>query len=289
MRDGLNRSAAEFLSHAENVHSQEGEDGIIDHLLSLMPERDHWCVEFGAWDGLYLSNTLNLIENDNYSAVLIEGDAAKSRELAANMAKFPQVTCLNAFVGFTKADSLDILLERTDCPEGFDFLSVDIDGNDYHTINAMERYRPKLICVEFNPTIPSIVSYVQPADPSVNHGNSLLAFYELGLEKGYKLVCANRLNAFLVREDLWDGEHPQSADDLTNFRLEEPPLSIVFAGYDGSVQLTEPLDLLWHDETLTQKDVQMFPAFLHDYPGNYSWLQWELFKWRRRLKRLGKR
>ncbi|MEX0346032.1 MAG: hypothetical protein AB3N20_13995 [Rhizobiaceae bacterium] len=289
MRDGLNSSAADILAHANNVHSQEGEDGIIGHLLGLMPERDHWCVEFGAWDGLYLSNTLNLIENQNYSAVLIEGDEAKSRELVANMAKYPQVTCLNAFVGFTEADSLDTLLENTDCPEGFDFLSVDIDGNDYHTISAMVRYRPKLICVEFNPTIPSIINYVQPADPEVSHGNSLRAFYELGLEKGYKLVCASRLNAFLVRDDLWKGDSPNDADALSDFRKEEPPLSVVFAGYDGSVRLTEPLDLLWHDETLTQKDVQMFPAILQDYPGNYGWLQWKLFKWRRRLKRLGKR
>lgn len=195
-------SATSILAHASNVHSQEGEDGIINHLLGMFPERDNWCVEFGAWDGIYLSNTLNLIESKNYSAILIEADARKFAELQKNMQKYKTVYCVNGFVGFKASDSLDILLAKTECPKDFDFLSVDIDGNDYHCIKAMSLFRPKLICVEFNPTIPSLVSYVQPADPAISHGNSLRALFELGLEKGYKLVCANRLNAFLVRGDL---------------------------------------------------------------------------------------
>jgi hypothetical protein len=282
----LRDSAAEILSHASNVHSQEGEDGIIEYLLGMLPERDQWCVEFGAWDGLYLSNTLNLIENKGYHAVLIEGDSKRYSILQKNMEKHKTVECMNKFVGFEAADSLDVLLSKTQCPKDFDFLSVDIDGNDYHAIRAMVEYRPKLICVEFNPTIPSIVSYVQRADPKVSQGNSLRAFYELGLEKDYRLVCANRLNAFLVRADLWDRESPLEATELAEFRAEEPPLSIIFSGYDGSVMLTEPHSLLWHDDKLTADDIQIFPAILRRYPGNYNWLQWKIFKWRRRLKRL---
>jgi hypothetical protein len=38
----------------------------------MLPERDKWCMEFGAWDGQFLSNTCNLIENGDYSAVMIE-------------------------------------------------------------------------------------------------------------------------------------------------------------------------------------------------------------------------
>ncbi|MEQ8479305.1 MAG: hypothetical protein RIC18_01520 [Hoeflea sp.] len=286
----LNKSAADILAHARNVHSQEGEDGIIEHLLSLLPARDNWCVEFGAWDGVYLSNTYHLIESNGYHAVLIEGSSERYAVLRKNMEKYKTVECMNRFVGFGADDGLDALLAQTGCPRDFDFLSVDIDGNDYHTIKAMTDYRPKLICVEFNPTIPSIVSYVQPADPDVSHGNSLRALYELGLEKGYKLACANRLNAFLVRADLWEGDSPARAEDLTDFRSEEPPMSIIFSTYDGTVMLTESHDMLWHDEKLTAADIQMLPAFIRRYPGDYNWLQWKIFKWRRRLRRLlGKR
>jgi hypothetical protein len=57
---------------ARNVTSQCGEDGIIERILSIMTDKDGWCVEFGAWDGKHLSNTYNLIHNKGYSAVLIE-------------------------------------------------------------------------------------------------------------------------------------------------------------------------------------------------------------------------
>jgi hypothetical protein len=37
------------------------------------PDESHqrWCVEFGAWDGHYLSNTYNLIQNSGEVAISI--------------------------------------------------------------------------------------------------------------------------------------------------------------------------------------------------------------------------
>jgi len=67
--------------HATNVHSGTGEDGVIGEILDRLPETDRWCVEFGAWDGLNLSNTRHLIESRGYAAVLIEADPAKCVEL----------------------------------------------------------------------------------------------------------------------------------------------------------------------------------------------------------------
>ncbi len=72
------RDDAWLLNHRSNVHSQAGEDGIIEKILELLPVRDHWCVEFGAWDGVFLSNTRRLIEHAGYSAVLIEGSKANA-------------------------------------------------------------------------------------------------------------------------------------------------------------------------------------------------------------------
>ena len=57
--------------HATNVHSQNGEDGVIAEILDRLPELDRWCVEFGAWDGVHLSNTRHLIESRDFGAVLI--------------------------------------------------------------------------------------------------------------------------------------------------------------------------------------------------------------------------
>src|SRR5260370_39426352 len=70
-----------LLDYAANVYSQNGEDGILSKILELLPAKDEWCVEFGAWDGRYLSNTCNLIEKSGYSAVLIEPDRKKFADL----------------------------------------------------------------------------------------------------------------------------------------------------------------------------------------------------------------
>ena len=52
-----------------------------------------------------------------------------------------------------------------------------------------------------NSTIPfpNEVSFVQPADPKISQGSSLLALVELGKEKGYELVCVEGVNAFFVK------------------------------------------------------------------------------------------
>jgi hypothetical protein len=38
-------------THARNVTSQYGEDGIIARIFELIGARSKWCVEFGASDG----------------------------------------------------------------------------------------------------------------------------------------------------------------------------------------------------------------------------------------------
>jgi len=39
-----------FDRYKTNTHSQNGEDGIIEYLLSRIPEKDKICVEFGTLD-----------------------------------------------------------------------------------------------------------------------------------------------------------------------------------------------------------------------------------------------
>ena len=54
-RKGLN----EF---AETIHSENGEDGIVQKIFSDIGLGGKFYVEFGAWDGVHLSNTCNLRE-----------------------------------------------------------------------------------------------------------------------------------------------------------------------------------------------------------------------------------
>src|SRR5581483_10712642 len=58
-----------------NVFSQWGEDGIIQKIFNIIGVKSKICVEFGAADGFYFSNTANLWSKDpSWKAVLIECD-----------------------------------------------------------------------------------------------------------------------------------------------------------------------------------------------------------------------
>ncbi len=122
-----NRWLNEFTS---NVTSQYGEDGILTKIFEIIPGKNKWCVEFGAWDGKLYSNTYNLINQQGYSAVLIEANPNRYQDLIKTYYSNKKVIPLNAFVGFETKNSLDTLLEATETPVDFDLLSIDIDSND---------------------------------------------------------------------------------------------------------------------------------------------------------------
>ena len=57
-----------FLKYKKNFYSQNGEDGIILEVLKRLKikNKELWCCEFGAWDGIHGSNTFNLVKNNIY-------------------------------------------------------------------------------------------------------------------------------------------------------------------------------------------------------------------------------
>ncbi|RCW80164.1 hypothetical protein [Phyllobacterium bourgognense] len=108
---------------ASDVTSQYGEDGIIAKILDLIGTKNKWCVEFGAWDGKYLSNTWNLINNKGWNAVLVEGETTRADRLAGtHKSRKGEVFVENAFVGWEGEHSLDNILGRTPIPMDFDVL-----------------------------------------------------------------------------------------------------------------------------------------------------------------------
>ena len=115
--------------------------------------------------------------------------------------------CVNAFTSFEGPQSLDNIFARTQLPKEFDLFSLDIDGNEYHLWDSLTHYRPRVMLVEFNPTIPNDVAFIQPRDMSVFQGSSLMAFVELGKRKGYELIAANETNAFCIERIVSEVRH----------------------------------------------------------------------------------
>ncbi|WP_101068752.1 class I SAM-dependent methyltransferase [Roseovarius salinarum] len=263
----------DLADHRANVHSQAGEDGVITEILSRLGVLDaahpRWCVEFGAWDGVHLSNTCNLIRNHGFRAVLIEGSKRRYRQLCRN---FPgdTVAKLCGFVGFEASDNLDAHLSRTDIPRDFDFLSIDVDGCDYHVWESLTAYRPKVVCIEFNPTIPLDVEFVQPRDFSVKWGSSLKAFDTLARRLGYTPVAVTDANLVSVRDDLVTkvvGDDLRSVEELTSGAARR----LVFIGFDGTVLTNfDRLPMPWHAIEGRPEDIQVLPRFLRRYSGDYN-------------------
>ena len=183
-RDGL-------IQFARDNTSQNGEDGVLAKLFELLPSNEdgrRQCVDVGAWDGQHLSNTYSLLVKDDgkttstapptsasadpsspgesvqWTGILIEADSERFQDLKALHAQSESI-CLNITVSSAKQspDNLVAILRQhgpsVSLPDNFDFLCIDVDGSDYWLLNdiwAVGNYRPKVVCVEFNPTMPEI-------------------------------------------------------------------------------------------------------------------------------------
>jgi hypothetical protein len=265
--------------HRADVHSQFGEDGMIRKALEVLPEGPRWCVELGAWDGRHLSNTYRLMVEEGWSGVFIEGDANRAAELRDTYRGNDRAHCISAFASFEGANRLDDLLASTPIPADFDVLSLDVDGNDFHLWRSLEQYRPRLVVVEFNATIPNDVDWVQAADPAVNQGSSLAAFVRLGREKGYELIATSDFNAFFVDAGHFErfGIDDNSIDAIHTSRQFE---TRVFQLYDGTLCWDGCTSLLWHDVALRPERLQLIPKRLRYLPGTEP--TGRLVQWRAR-------
>lgn len=272
----LKRASRWLNEFASNVTSQSGEDGIVAKALSLLPDLNLWCVEFGAWDGKHLSNTYNLVESKGYSVLLIEGDASKFEELRHNYPHKDRAVFVNAFVGWSETDGLDRILSSYPVPRDFDLLSVDVDGNDYHIWKAVKSFQPKLVLIEYNTSMVNGVNFVQSADPRCNQGSSAASLVKLGSEKGYELIAVTKYNLLFVRREYYPlFGIPDNSLEL--MRDEEP--NYVFFGYDGTVFLHGNCCPEWHPGwRLSAQDIQLLPSILRRYPANYSFAQRQMLR-----------
>jgi hypothetical protein len=190
-----------LIDYTKNVYSQFGEDGIIEKIFSVIGERTKVCIEFGAWDGVYLSNTTNLWKN-GWKAILIESDVERFRTLSENVKGFNCIT-LNYCIGNDPDnDSLEYVLHKNEVKDEIDLLSIDVDGNDYYIFQSLNRIRPRVIICEFNPTIPYHLDVY--ADYRNYFGCSISALNRVAGEKGYRLVAVTDVNCFYVRDEEYD-------------------------------------------------------------------------------------
>lgn len=209
-------ASKQFLrDYKYDKYSQWGEDGIIQKIFECIGTTSKVCVEFGAWDGLKYANTAHLWRNLGWKAILIEADKNKYEDLLKNIAGYACIP-VHAFVGTESHDSIDAILRNLRITEPIDLMSIDIDGDDYHIFDSIQKYRPRVIICEHNPTIPAEFDIYQ--EKGDYFGCSVGALIRVGESKGYKLVAATETNSFFVDK--------KYINKFNNFELDPAKITI---------------------------------------------------------------
>lgn len=274
--------------------------------INSNPDRIRWCAEFGCWDGQHLCNTHNLITKHGFHGILIEADTSKFIKLQENYEdeiESGKVVALNDFVGFNDKSNCSLHhlfpqkynISTTECSPSsnsqhheyrdfdeiidslnvdiaehqFDLIVIDIDGNDYHVFDSMVQYRSKVIMVEFNPTIPNNVIYVQKRDMRVQCGSSLLALIELAKHKEYELVSTTTYNAIFVDRHYYHNVFKplMNGQDNSIYKMHDVPMETqIFQLYDGTLKIAGCRKLVWHKTRINEEKIQMIPKEKRQFP-----------------------
>jgi len=210
--------------------SQNGEDGILLYLFSLLGTTNKKIVDIGCGNGI-VSNGANLIINHGWTALLLDGNENNIRLGREFYSKCPDTavwppTFVQAWI--TK-DNINSLISTYSFEGEIDLLSIDIDGIDYWIWQAIDCIKPRVVVLEYmdvwgpdiSVTVPYKEDFVGKYDEfGLYYGSaSLAAFVKLGKEKGYRLVGCQRygFNAFFVRVGIGEDIFPEiSAGECFN-------------------------------------------------------------------------
>jgi hypothetical protein len=198
--------AAEF-----KVFSQWNEDGILQFLASRVPIERRSFVEIGV-GGYAESNTRFLASHSNWDGVAIDRSTAhvdfiRDRELDWRFG-------VRGVTAFVTRDTVNRVIADAGYEGDIGLLSIDVDGQDYWLLKAVDVISPRILVVEYNATFGTEKAVTVPFDadfdmfaahPSgIYFGASLPALVELAHDRGYEFVgCESHgANAFFVRRDV---------------------------------------------------------------------------------------
>ena len=183
----------------KKVYSQFGEEPYFDFIFKNIGIINHYLVDFGAGGlGSQMSNSRYLMEQ-GWTGLRMDGCPDPDTDIKQE---------------FITSENIIELFEKYKVPKRFDFLSIDVDGNDYHILKKIfdAGYKPQLIVAEFNGCIPENESRAIAYNPNHTwsendyYGFSFLAGKKLTSQNGYSLIHqVASTNMYFVLDDLLGG------------------------------------------------------------------------------------
>jgi len=203
----------QHLSDAEfRVHSQWGEDGILEWLIQRLPISSARFVEFGVED-YREANTRFLLMNRDWKGLVLDGSAQNMQQVRAEDIYWRHD--LTAVTAFITRDNINKLITDNGYSGHLGLLSIDIDGNDYWVWESLDSVNADIVVCEYNAVFGDLQAISIPYDQRFSRtdahssnlyfGASIAALCFLARRKGYDLIGTNRAgcNAFFVRKDLF--------------------------------------------------------------------------------------
>jgi hypothetical protein len=206
------RSKIDHLGDIEfRVFSQWGEDGIIEWLCQKLPNIPRSFVEFGV-ENFTEANARFLLEHRSWRGLVMDGNATYMSSLRQQALYWRHD--LTATAAFITADNINQIITENGFVGELGILSIDIDGNDYWVLEAVDCVDPAIIICEINGVFGDLKSFTIPYRPDFQRmdahysgqyfGCSLGAAKLLCERKGYTFIGTNTngVNSFFVRNDI---------------------------------------------------------------------------------------
>lgn len=257
-----------LLQHRRNVASENGEDGILEHIFETIGASHRICVDVGACDGKKWSNSWNLIAGKGWKGLLIEAEEAAFNQLSTvTYHKKSGVQCIRARID-SHVNLLEEVMKKHHIPKSFDLLCIDVEGNDYHIFSSLKTYSPAVVVIDFNPSVENDIVFIQEDDERAHYGSSLLALTRLANEKKYELAAVTDWNAIFVRRDLFM-KLGITDNQINNMYI--PPFAVrMFQTLDGCTHLAGCKTLMRQDYEIAWEDFQVLPQKLRGRDDSFE-------------------
>lgn len=194
------------------VFTSGKEEGIIEYIFSIIQPESRISLDFGVGPDLACCNSINLVINHNFTGYFIERKDISENIKNEIQNKFPMAEeRIKILFRHLTIRNINETIKEFGLPEEIDFLSIDVDGNDLHFLNAIDTLTAKLLMIEYNPSIPKersisipyIENFVWPTFHHNYYGASLKALVKIAKIKGYVLIgCESQgANAFFLKKE----------------------------------------------------------------------------------------
>ena len=214
-----------LLEFSRCIYSEYSQDGVLEKIFDTIGTTNKYFVELGSngrSDGR--GNTPYLRKKLNFTGLLVDAGEFSDTEYELK-------------TEFISAENINDIFDKYSVPNKFDYLGIDIDGEDYHVMKSIDlnRFTPRVITIEFNTAIQPNKLLVQPHNKDWRwdgwhyYGCSLGAITNLMNSVGYDLVCVCGCDAvFVDNKEAFAFSNINAIDYLYNNGAQKPQEDLLY-------------------------------------------------------------